>query len=102
MFGFRGGGDAIAEPTETFTVALQLPNGVAARGTTVGIGALIATGTILDNDTATVSIADTSVTELLARISGDRVTLRTLEEAYLELTQNAVEYRAAPGQEASR
>jgi hypothetical protein len=50
-------GDAFAEPTETFTVTLQSPNGVgAAPGT--------ATGTITDNDGAvTLSIGDVAVTE---------------------------------------
>ncbi|MEU6998892.1 ATP-binding cassette domain-containing protein [Nonomuraea sp. NPDC046570] len=43
-------------------------------------------------------IADTGVAELLATVSGDRV---TLEEAYLALTRNAVEYRAT-GQEGAR
>jgi ABC-2 type transport system ATP-binding protein len=40
-------------------------------------------------------IADTSVTALLAAASGDRT---TLEAAYLELTRDAVEFRAEPGQ----
>jgi len=47
-------------------------------------------------------IADTTVADLLATTAGDRVTLRTLEEAYLELTRDAVEYRATAGQEESR
>jgi ABC-2 type transport system ATP-binding protein len=47
-------------------------------------------------------IADTTVADLLATTAGDRVTLRTLEEAYLELTRDAVEYRATAGQEEAR
>jgi len=39
-------------------------------------------------------IADTSTRDLLAATSGDRVTLRTLEEAYLRLTGDAVEFRS--------
>jgi ABC-2 type transport system ATP-binding protein len=40
-------------------------------------------------------IADASVAELLATASaGGEVTLRTLEQAYLELTRDAVEFRA--------
>jgi ABC-2 type transport system ATP-binding protein len=48
-------------------------------------------------------IADTTVADLLATTAGESpVTRRTLEEAYLELTQDAAEYRATGGQEASR
>jgi ABC-2 type transport system ATP-binding protein len=39
-------------------------------------------------------IADTSVAELLAA-SGDRPALRSLEEAYLELTRDQADYREA-------
>jgi ABC-2 type transport system ATP-binding protein len=43
-------------------------------------------------------IADATVAELLATVSDSRVTVRTLEDAYLKLTRDAVEYRAAtPG-----
>jgi ABC-2 type transport system ATP-binding protein len=44
-------------------------------------------------------IADTSVAGLLAAASGDRA---TLEEAYLELTRNAVEFRAESAGESAR
>jgi ABC-2 type transport system ATP-binding protein len=48
-------------------------------------------------------IADTTVADLLATTAGPgRVTHRTLEEAYLELTRDATEYRATPGQEVPR
>jgi hypothetical protein len=50
-------GDALAEPTETFTVTLQPPG-------SVGVVNGTATGTILDNDgTATLTIADVAVVE---------------------------------------
>jgi ABC-2 type transport system ATP-binding protein len=42
-------------------------------------------------------IADTTVAELLAATARP-----SLEEAYLEITRSAVEYRATGGQEASR
>jgi ABC-2 type transport system ATP-binding protein len=41
-------------------------------------------------------IADTSVAELLAAASGDPGHRVSLEEAYLELTGDAVEFRPAP------
>src|SRR5262249_39058405 len=53
--------DSIDESNETVTVTLTNPSG-AAQATPV-IGTSAATGTIVDNDTATISIADTSITE---------------------------------------
>jgi ABC-2 type transport system ATP-binding protein len=44
-------------------------------------------------------IADTTVAELVAS-AGDRATLRALEEAYLTLTSDATEYRAASPEQA--
>ncbi|HEV8569092.1 MAG TPA: ATP-binding cassette domain-containing protein [Actinoplanes sp.] len=38
-------------------------------------------------------IADASVAELLASVSADRATLRSLEDVYLQLTRDAVEFR---------
>jgi ABC-2 type transport system ATP-binding protein len=48
-------------------------------------------------------IADTTVADLLATTAGPGpVTHRTLEQAYLELTRDAAEYRATPGLEVPR
>src|SRR4029079_11563977 len=52
--------DTIDEVNETVTVTLSNPNGVEVAPV---LGTSVATGTIIDNDSATISIADTSVTE---------------------------------------
>ncbi len=63
--------DAVAEASESFTVSLAV-SGTPARVTTTDT----ATGTIADDDSATVTIADGSATE------GDAITFRlTLDEA---------------------
>lgn len=63
--------------------------------------------TAVDRDTLTVSgLAAETVVQLLGRyaVPFSEVTAHraTLEEAYMELTRNAVEYRATTGQEAAR
>src|SRR4029453_5803307 len=57
--------DSIDETDETVTVTLSNPQGVEVAP---ALGTSVATGTIIDDDSATISIADTSVTE-----SGDLV-----------------------------
>src|SRR4029079_15614116 len=52
--------DTIDEVNETVTVTLSNPNGVEVAPV---LGTSVATGTIIDDDSATISIADTSVTE---------------------------------------
>jgi hypothetical protein len=80
-------GDGIHEPTETFRVSLTFPTNA-----TIGDG--VAVGTIVDNDLAPISIADTVITE------GNTGTLAALFTVTLgaAVTQPVlVDYATVPG-----
>ena len=67
-------GDQVVEPVETFTGSIVMSN---ANGQQVTIATGTATGTITDNDVASIAIADVSVAE---DVPGGRATFTVVSD----------------------